>query len=187
MFTLRGNRTNTWLAAAGFFVLMLSAGVASAEPLPNVSICHQGNVIVVNANSLPAHLAHGDTLGTCAECDCPTTIEPVLCTTGNTYDNLCRGRCAGEECYYIDNAVICDPTAGCTGGPLFAPVICPNGASYVNAALASCCLNGQTAGCRDGACLFSCPTTANPTTCANGKTYQNSCYATCDGATGCAP
>ena len=123
--------------------------------------------------------------------DCPE-VPPdfgtsVLCTTGNTYPNQCKGICAGEQCYYSDNAVICDPNAGCSGGGLFAPVICPNGASYVNADLATCCLHGATDGCRDGACLFTCPSTANPVTCANGKTYKNSCFATCDGATGCAP
>lgn len=33
----------------------------------------------------------------------------------------------------------------------------------------------------------SCGITYSPVKCSNGKTYQNQCYATCAGATGCVP
>jgi hypothetical protein len=251
------------IAAVGSFVLLLGVSVAVAAPLAKISLCHKGVDIVVSENSLAAHLAHGDALGTCgtvcacqpsidpvacsdgntyinqcvadcagatgcgrvcpcqpsidpvicsnrntyvnqcvADCDgatgcvppcssCPADVNTVLCTTGNFYDNQCKGICAGEEkCYYVDNAVICDPNVSFPPGscPGFSPLICPNGASYANQCVADACLHGQTAGCT-GACLFTAPscTQHNPVTCSNGTTYTNPCFATCDGATGCVP
>ena len=34
-----------------------------------VTICHKGKTITVSKKALPAHLRHGDTVGTCAECE----------------------------------------------------------------------------------------------------------------------
>ncbi|MEI6085117.1 MAG: hypothetical protein WCS70_12555 [Verrucomicrobiota bacterium] len=34
-------------------------------PPRKITICHKGNTITVNENAVPAHLAHGDTLGPC--------------------------------------------------------------------------------------------------------------------------
>jgi len=30
-----------------------------------ITICHKGNTITISISALPAHLAHGDTLGAC--------------------------------------------------------------------------------------------------------------------------
>ncbi len=66
------------------FVLALLAMVtiatmfttATAEPMDRVEICHVNSddpteppmvTIMVSGNAVPAHLAHGDTLGACAQ------------------------------------------------------------------------------------------------------------------------
>jgi hypothetical protein len=36
------------------------------EPPVKVTICHNGNTLSVSENAVPAHLAHGDTLGPCS-------------------------------------------------------------------------------------------------------------------------
>jgi hypothetical protein len=76
MFTLRGS----CLTAVGSFVLVLGAGVVSATPSGKVTICHEGSNISVSENAVPAHLAHGDTVGACngnGLCPCPTIVDPV--------------------------------------------------------------------------------------------------------------
>jgi hypothetical protein len=47
--------------------------VAESKSSPKVTICHKGmSVLTVAASALPAHLAHGDRVGTCAP-------DPVSC------------------------------------------------------------------------------------------------------------
>jgi Dictyostelium (slime mold) repeat len=104
---------------AGFFVL---SSVAVAAPA-KVEVCHRppgnpGNshTIIVNERALPAHLAHGDTVGDCvsgcredSECD-----DGNLCT-----DDVCRadGTCASETVDCDDGNVCtldsCDASQGC--------------------------------------------------------------------------
>ena len=64
MMTLREicTRRNLLLAAAGSFAVLLYVGVVLAGPLINVTICHKGQTITVDAHSLPAHRAHGPSL-----------------------------------------------------------------------------------------------------------------------------
>ena len=62
-------------AVAGFgaAVALLAAGAASGvtvaastgKPSDKVAICHKGHTITVDDHALPAHLAHGDTIGPC--------------------------------------------------------------------------------------------------------------------------
>ena len=46
-------------------------------PPTRIIICHNGHSIRVNESAVPAHLAHGDTLGPCDD-------EIVVCRNGNT-------------------------------------------------------------------------------------------------------
>ena len=51
--------------------LILCVAVVLAAPLGKTAICHKGVDIAVSDNSLAAHLAHGDTLGTCGDARLP--------------------------------------------------------------------------------------------------------------------
>jgi coenzyme PQQ synthesis protein D (PqqD) len=59
--------------------LGLTAGSARAHDA-KVQVCHRGRTIWVSKEALPAHLAHGDTLGPCGA---TTTTSPPT-TTGTT-------------------------------------------------------------------------------------------------------
>jgi len=85
-----------------------------------VTICHQGDegpeTITVGAPAVPAHLAHGDTLGECDDlpdttgpdrldaCNCEsgvTVIDETVCFDSDSFDDLdtmiafCTGICGG--------------------------------------------------------------------------------------------
>jgi hypothetical protein len=81
MFTLRScTNRSLWIAAVSSFVLILGVGVVLAANLPNVTICHKGQTITVDAHSLAAHLAHGDGLAQCGNlCACQPIFAPVFC------------------------------------------------------------------------------------------------------------
>jgi hypothetical protein len=49
-----------------------------------VQICHKGNTIWVDRHALPAHLAHGDTLGRCGATTSTTTAKPTTTTEAPT-------------------------------------------------------------------------------------------------------
>jgi hypothetical protein len=49
----------------------------SEDPEEKVAICHEGNTIEVNESAVPAHLAHGDTLGACVEVNPESIVEPI--------------------------------------------------------------------------------------------------------------
>lgn len=48
------------------------------DPEEKVTICHEGNTIEVNESAVPAHLAHGDTLGACEESKPVSKPEPIV-------------------------------------------------------------------------------------------------------------
>lgn len=58
------------------FSTVAMAGYGSEK----VKICHKGNTITVSQAALPAHLAHGDTLGKCP----PKPVMVTICHKGNT-------------------------------------------------------------------------------------------------------
>jgi hypothetical protein len=57
-----------------------SARAGSAK----VQICHKGNTIWVDRHAVPAHLAHGDTLGRCGATTSTTTATPTTTTEAPT-------------------------------------------------------------------------------------------------------
>jgi hypothetical protein len=57
-----------------------SARASSAK----VQICHKGNTIWVDRHAVPAHLAHGDTLGRCGATTSTTTAKPTTTTEAPT-------------------------------------------------------------------------------------------------------
>ena len=55
-------------ATAAAAVMALAPATSNAEPVDKVTICHKGQATLgapFDANALPAHLRHGDTLGSC--------------------------------------------------------------------------------------------------------------------------
>jgi Dictyostelium (slime mold) repeat/EGF-like domain len=113
-----------------FVLALATAAVAAAAPAQKVNVCHlpPGNpsnfhTITISENALPAHLAHGDLPGSCAEyCD-------TLCSDGNpcTID-ACD---ANEHCLLDHPPVNCDDSNPCTtdacdpaSGCVYAPVVC---------------------------------------------------------------
>src|SRR5688572_6905745 len=132
MINLRGNCTSRslWFAAVGSFALIVCVGATAvlAAPVTRTAICHNGLNIVVGEPALAAHLAHGDTVGTCDNvCACQPSIDPVFCeSTGQTYINQCIADCAG--------ATGCARVCACQ--PEIDPVTCANGNTYINPCVA---------------------------------------------------
>src|SRR4051794_36715453 len=60
---------------------------AAADQYGKVTLCHKGHEISVSRNALPAHLAHGDTIG-----PCPVYAPPVHGTAGDDSINLKKSR-----------------------------------------------------------------------------------------------
>ena len=116
------------LVAAGA-LLFASAGLASGH---KTDICHKGQSINVATAALPAHLAHGDTVGLCCAdvdadedgftlCDdCDDANESInpdaeeVC--GDEVDNDCDGDtdCSDADCA---DAAVCAPSCGAPGEP----------------------------------------------------------------------
>ena len=65
-----------FLIVLGAIGLMAVTGAIWAGD--KVDICHNGHIINVSVNAIPAHLAHGDTLFTCNPPGC-TQINPYHC------------------------------------------------------------------------------------------------------------
>ena len=69
-------------AAAGALLPTIMSVVsptpAAAKGRRKVQLCHNGKTIEVDEHAVPAHLAHGDTLGPCAP---TTTVAPTTTTT----------------------------------------------------------------------------------------------------------
>jgi hypothetical protein len=166
-----------WIAVATFVVLGLSAGTASAQDR-KIEICHNGNIISVDIHAVPAHLEHGDLLGSCegtTPCACGQNFDPVACTlpdgTTRIFANECFATCAG--------ATGCERLGVCSN--IYDPVTC-DGVTYANACQA------RNAGCTGPfTTLCACPQIYAPVRCSDGTVYINSCVATCQGATGCTP
>jgi hypothetical protein len=164
-----------WTAFCSCFVLGLSAGTASAEKR-HVEICHNGRLISVDVHAVPAHLEHGDILGTCDSgappCNCSLQFNPVVCGDGNIYANQCFADCAGAP-------GPCTSFGICSN--IFDPVTC-DGVTYANECQA------RLAGCTGPiTTLCVCPQIYAPVRCSDGTIYVNQCVATCRGATGCTP
>ncbi len=62
---------------------LFSSSPASAKRSRKVQICHKGKTIEVDEHAVPAHLAHGDTLGPCSgtSTTSSTTLAPPTTTT----------------------------------------------------------------------------------------------------------
>ena len=153
-------------------------------------LCHippgnpdNAHTICVGNPAVPAHLAHGDTLGACAA---DTSCEPVAC--GGTTGTTCQ---PDQFCMRPEGTCAADAQGECTEIPLTCPILSApvcgcDGITYFNACFA------QTAGVtllHAGACTPgpACGGEGGPT-CPTGqfcKPPQGSCTA---GAAGnCAP
>jgi hypothetical protein len=80
---------------------------------PKVTICHNGHSITVAQSAVPAHLAHGDTVGPCA-----SESNVLLCHRGRTINvaqsavpsHLAHGDTLGE-CSTVSSSSVSAPTA----------------------------------------------------------------------------
>lgn len=163
-------------------LLILGTATAQAAADAKVKVCHipPGNpanfhTITISANALPAHLAHGDLAGPCAQfCD-------QLCDDGNpcTID-ACD---SSEQCLITHPPVNCDDSNLCTvdscnpaSGCVSSPIVCTdNDNCTVNACdplTGHCvappveCPAGQSCDPANGECAGADPCVPNP--CVNG-------------------
>jgi hypothetical protein len=176
MTTAVSSRIQGALAIAVSICLVAMSGVAWAGHgggQRKVTICHKGHTITVAAPAVPAHLRHGDSVGTCAStCQdaCPKLFDPVDCSNGKTYNNSCLAECDGQA--------QCQSECACP--KIIDPVSCADGQTYSNACVAEC--SGQTQCQSQSQCA--CPKTFDPVTCGN-EVFGNECLAECNGNTDC--
>jgi len=99
---------------------------------PKVTICHNGHSITVAQSAVPAHLAHGDTVGPCA-----SESKVLLCHRGKTISvaesavstHLAHGDTLGE-CTTVSRSEITVPTTPAsptTPTPVSSGLVAPTG------------------------------------------------------------
>ncbi len=104
------------LLAALLLVAGGALGSGASAGQQKVQVCHlpPGNpnnyhTITIGASALPAHLAHGDLVGTCLDLCATLCDDGNLCTTDSGIPNTETGRC---EC--LSSPVDCDDGNVCT-------------------------------------------------------------------------
>jgi hypothetical protein len=71
-------------AAVPTVISLALLGRSACAGSAKVQICHKGNTIWVDRHAVPAHLAHGDTLGRCGATTSTTTATPTTTTEAPT-------------------------------------------------------------------------------------------------------
>ena len=72
------------------------------------------------------------------DCNCPDVYDPVICSDGVVYSNLCRATCAkASGCVPYGDASF-EVQSACRCPMIWAPVICSNGRTYSNLCVANC-------------------------------------------------
>ena len=115
-------------------LLGLAAIMVSAQGADKITICHipqddptNPDTITVSVSALPAHLAHGDTLGECDAacasdgglCDTPSTSSSECCSSICSGEGICASNCTigpevgGDPCSF---ELPCCPVNGPSGG-----------------------------------------------------------------------
>lgn len=100
---------------------------------PKVTICHNGRTIVVAQSAVPAHLAHGDTVGPCA-----SEANVLICHRGRTISvaqsavatHLAHGDTLGE-CSTVARSQIVAPVAATPAAAATAPAVSPASSGLV--------------------------------------------------------
>lgn len=110
-------RTLTCAAVALSLVVANSVLAQKKDPVspnePKVTICHNGHSITVAQSAVPAHLAHGDTVGPCA-----SEANVLICHRGRTLNvaqsavsaHLAHGDTLGE-CSSLSRSEVSAPVA----------------------------------------------------------------------------
>jgi hypothetical protein len=62
--------------------------VRCGNKMDKVSICHNGNTLCVSPNAVPAHLAHGDKLGTCGTTPCSAMNNALVASNTHKPTNF---------------------------------------------------------------------------------------------------
>jgi len=128
-----------------------------------VLICHVNpavrNTLCVDNHSLPAHLAHGDTMGACQSCS-PGRVGNLLCSDGDVYEDYRLENCTilrqpVEEC--PDGCSAGECVATCDEG-FYGERFCDNDTVVQRYRLEDC--DNETrdveecdAGCENGTCV----------------------------------
>ena len=178
--------------AAILFGSLAFDSVLAMGPQPKVTICHVDpdgdgpgpETLSVNSHSQAKHLAHGDHLGECFECDDGFTDPPTeTCDDGanNGTPGFCNATCDGQEPAVCGDGLVTDPEtcddsgessscdADCTA------VVCGDGT--VNASSGEACDDGANNGI-PGFCNAIC-SGQEPDLCGNGQIDAGE---ECDGA-----
>jgi cysteine-rich repeat protein len=170
-------RTSLFVMAACVLAILVAPEPTLAAPA-KVTVCHlpPGNLtnlqtITVGERAVPAHFAHGDTLGPCAS---GCIIAPTLCDDGNlcTMDVcLPNGECASDPVDCTDGNIctldlciedqgclnppedgnLCDDGSACTADDICVDTFC------VGAPVPDCCVNDAECSdddqCSDDLCI----------------------------------
>ena len=62
--------------------------IRCGNKMDKASICHNGNTLCVSPNAVPAHLAHGDKLGTCGATPCSSNNNSLVAPNTNKPTNF---------------------------------------------------------------------------------------------------
>lgn len=172
------------IVAFTVLTILLAAGAAQAKK-PKVDVCHvpPGNpdnfhTITVSVNAVPAHLAHGDFIGACADncatlcddgdpctidaCDpgteqCASTHPPVDCDDGDL--------CTADSCDADTGACVNVLAVDCTDGDLCTVDLCDSATGLCENTPAVCD-PGEACDPDSGECVSDDPCENNP--CQNG-------------------
>jgi len=104
--------------------ILSNSSEAVLKKAPKVEVCHNGNVISINANALAAHIAHGDVQLIDADGDGYYTAENDCLPGGDCDDNNPNVNPGSDE--VCDNGIDdnCDSLADCDDGDCQEDVSC---------------------------------------------------------------
>ncbi|KAJ8726722.1 hypothetical protein PYW08_015119 [Mythimna loreyi] len=129
-------------------------------------------------------------------CICPLVVDPLCCSDGNTYHNLCHVHCENRKRYQLGkDPLVVQHKGHCVNCPcpkIYDPVCASNGQTFAN----TCTLNCENKRRKEkklceltkvshGVCPCMCTLDYNPVCGTDDKTYPNECKLRCENKRRC--